>query len=247
MKAEDIKVGMWLRWDGCGVYRAIGNGGHDGMVVVEGLNDPGVHTEATASGFEPWTPRVGEWVRRKSDGTAFEVKYIPTFTEWLANVEPCLPPAPTTTYLRRADGVEVPAVVGVDFGFEVKTEAHHWTASAPLVAITEADAIDYLDQADAADRRYRAHVAGANSTCPKCGGLAYLGLQEARCLAPKCERVEPEPTRVVEMWRDADGEVSPVRFTAAERVWEAVGRSVNAQHPIREEAIRLWREEVSRG
>lgn len=119
------------------------------------------------------------------------------------------------------------------------------------------DGRDYLDMADAADRYYRAHVAGANSTCPKCGGLAYLGLQEARCLAPKCERVEPEP-EVRELWVGFRHEKRPgergIRDALLapmgpeyERWWQATGRGVTKNHPIREEAIRLWREAVSRG
>lgn len=123
-------------------------------------------------------------------------------------------------------------------------------------AISEADGHDYLGMADAADRYYRAHVAGANSTCPKCGGLAYVGLQEAKCLAPRCERVEPEP-EVRELWVGFRHEKRPgergIRDALLapmgpdyERWWQATGRGVTKNHPIREEAIRLWREAVSR-
>lgn len=71
-----------------------------------------------------------------------------------------------------------------------------------------------------------------NGTCPKCGGPAYVGLQNAECLAEKCERVEPDVVRV--------------RHRRGERVWCAFTGRFSATHPIRDEAIRLWREAVRR-
>jgi hypothetical protein len=94
-------------------------------------------------------------------------------------------------------------------------------------------------------------VMHANATCLRCGGPAYVGLQHAECLAPKCERVEPEPEVEREEWvYPSFAEGQPVRqwlIEHQERVFVASGLGHEAGHPIREEAVRLWREAVRRG
>ena len=140
----------------------------------------------------------------------------------VSDSEPCLPPATPTTHLR-ADGVESPLVRELSAAVEADTDTvrqkvAEWSSNT-----------------------------GANSTCPKCGGLAYLGLLESKCLAPKCERVELEPEMLLQPmaksrngWRVEDGPLH-------EDIWIACGRGKEVRHPIREEAIRLWREAVARG
>lgn len=232
MKAEDIKVGMWVRDPGGDVCKTSRQ-----SEIVRGwhVKYPGgrLHTWPSEQ-LEPWTPRVGEWVRDSMTGVTREVATMweSHGTWWSAgdgvygrvsDSEPCLPPAPPTTHLRAA-GVEVPAKV------EFKPVA------GPTVVYTNTKpGTDVL-----APIRQMLDNIGANATCPNCGGMAYLGLQEARCLAPKCERVEPEP-EVVEGW------VLHKHYASGERQFIAHGLGQNVAHPIREEAIRLWREAVARG
>lgn len=219
MKAEDIKVGMWVRDPGGDVCKTSRQ-----SEIVRGwhVKYPGgrLHTWPSEQ-LEPWTPRVGEWVRFTLTGVTRQVISLweSHGTWWssedgvygrVAECEPCLPPAPPTTHLQ-ADGVEVPAKPG---GSDVP----------PMLWKNVGVRRD----------------TGANGTCLKCGGPAYVGLQEARCLAPKCERMEPEP-EVVEGW------VLHKHYASGERQFIAHGLGQNVAHPIREEAIRLWREAVSRG
>lgn len=270
MRADDIKVGMWVRCRDGLVFRAFAKSD----VVVNAWNVWDLHGNKwvmTADTLQPWTPLVGEWVRVVSqDGAlAFPVGYVTTvekFTAYavdrfsivgdcrkfsdeggpwatVANVEPCLPPAPPTTYLR-ADWVEVPAdrFEDANASFEASMRRAAAMPATPFSPNTHS---------------LWAGALGANGTCPKCGGLAYLGLQEAKCLAPRCERVEPEP-EVRELWVGFRHEKRPgergIRDALLapmgpeyERWWQATGRGVTKNHPIREEAIRLWREAVARG
>lgn len=234
MRAEDIKVGMWARWgdDAVRVTARLGD-----LVQVD-AGQHGLHI-VRPSWVEPWTPRVGEWVRWVDDPKPRRVVSVGSgyveVTGGAGDVnacEPCLPPAPPTTHMR-ADGVESPIVRELSAGVEAATE----TARKQVAS-------------------WSSNI-GANSTCLHCGGLAYLGLQEARCLAPKCERVEPEP-EVRELWVGFRHEKRPgergIRDALLapmgpeyERWWQATGRGVTKNHPIREEAIRLWREAVFRG
>jgi hypothetical protein len=72
-----------------------------------------------------------------------------------------------------------------------------------------------------------------NALCLHCGGPAYVGLAAMECMREGGCAVpaEPEPERVLHV---------PVR---GERVWQAYGDGESKLHPIREEAIRLWRAE----
>lgn len=152
----------------------------------------------------------------------------------------------------------------------MKPRQPDWLHTGPLVRLPadllEAETQDYPDTLRERVARVElgeslaqpsAASADANTTCVHCGGMAYLGLQEARCLAPKCERVEPEP-EVRELWVGFRHEKRPgergIRDALLapmgpeyERWWQATGRGVTKNHPIREEAIRLWREAVRRG
>jgi hypothetical protein len=73
----------------------------------------------------------------------------------------------------------------------------------------------------------------SNANCLRCGGPAYVGLTAMECMRDGGCAVpaEPEPERVLHV---------PVR---GERVWQAYGDGESKLHPIREEAIRLWRAE----
>lgn len=253
MKAEDIKVGMWLRWgdDAVRVTAILGD-----LVQVDAGNH-GLHI-VRPGWVEPWTPRVGEWVTvRNEHGDVRRCHPKPFRVTDLSSMvhgsmvhgneqggrlrhgpadlyEPCLPPAPPTTHLR-ADGAESPLVRELSAGVEAATETVRKQVAS-----------------------WSSNI-GANSTCLKCGGPAYVGLQEARCLAPKCERVEPEP-EVEECWVMPKAMPSPSRQKIddadlemaakhREKVYTAYATGIRlvVSHPIREEAIRLWREEVARG
>lgn len=230
MKAEDIKVGMWVRTRGGLVCRTVAKSewSHEWEWDLVDLDGRGWLLPIDR--LEPWTPQVGEWVRFVGEwAKACPVPWIVEDvavegifgrsadramwgTPAVKLLEPCLPPAPPTTHLR-ADGVEVPA------------------KAVPCGPV----------------------AMHANSTCLRCGGPAYLGLQFAECLAPKCERVELEP-EVEEVWimpTSSEQEIDQKSLALAaehrEKVYTAYGERWVVSHPIREEAIRLWREAVRRG
>jgi hypothetical protein len=101
----------------------------------------------------------------------------------------------------------------------------------PLGATAE-QIIDVMHKLQAAAPRH-------NATCLHCGGPAYVGLAAMECMREGGCAVpaEPEPGRV---------ELVPwYHGSHSELVWRAIdyeGRCA-AHHPIREEAIRLWRTE----
>lgn len=249
------KVGEWIRGGGA-TFRAEAVYDH----FVNGTDHNGNRCGGPLGWFEPclppaeknsavpWVPKVvGEWVRavrptfhdgpfRVISVSASDLADEPWVEVANANgfrltaranlFEPCLPPAgekisavqmTTTTTWNEAGGAIVPESVRVE--------------------ADESEVIDY------------------NGACPKCGGPAYVGLNDAECLAEKCERVEPGPM-VCRSWfgfcrpPDPDGAVRwevPEWHAGAEPIWTAHGLGLSVNHPIREEAIRLWREAVRRG
>jgi hypothetical protein len=90
-----------------------------------------------------------------------------------------------------------------------------------------------------ADRVLPVAAPEANATCHHCGGPAYHGLHSATCL--RATGCGPEPLA-------QPAHVASVVLGNGERVWRAWSggdRAPSVTHPLREEAVRLWREAVT--
>lgn len=88
------------------------------------------------------------------------------------------------------------------------------------------------------DARERIFALAGNTSCPICRGPATELLVSVQCHASPClPWVEPEP-EVRAVWRGP--------FPAEERHFEATGRGHRIEHPLRSEAISMWRAKVRR-
>lgn len=242
-----IEVGKWyrVRWPGGTESVACAGWVSSRRTLAHGADLAGKALVFHPAMCEPWTPRVGEYVRAVfAHGTRGEPRAVVAFDadEWLVTTslvtgpvsayEPCQPPASSPVPVVRA---QAEATFG---GVAYRLEVDGWPQTAdPLLPGPPTP----LTPEMLVQRRDDGH------RCPRCGGPAYmgLGLTPPECVAPQCEPVTREPT-VVECWLDSDGGVSLLGEPGDELIYRAYGRGVTMEHPIRSEAVRLWREAVGR-
>lgn len=242
-----IEAGRWYRRrsDGLVVRADRPMGGPVGAVGWWALTpgDVGRHAVYRAD-LEPWVPRVGEWVRWPD-----------------AEDDDCRQP----WLVERIDGpvtrLDLARFVGRDAaGEKCEHDAHEAPCRLEPCAPPAIEALPPSSPEHLAEWAACGSLSAPTpprrddgTRCPRCGGPAYmgLGLTPPECVAPRCEPVTREPT-VREALHDPAWEPCPQgewdhdRYNdwqaARERVWEASGCGHKVTHPIRSEAVRLWRE-----
>lgn len=247
-----IEAGRWYRRtrDGLVVRAAYLRFYVDGWWVRPVGVDGDACVAAATEDLEPWVPRVGEWVR-VGNGSAWRVEVV---SEWGAAgrgptgvyaaafhaIVPCAPPAEE---IARSTAAREVCCEDHERGAAEK----HEPCAPPGEALKDTDRDSLKDTPPAVS-----HRRDDGTRCHRCGGPAYTGLGvggRQQCLAPRCEPVaELEPT-VVQRWT-SPGHDAALYYVAAgprdERIYVAEGYGVSAQHPIRAEAVALWRKKVLR-
>ena len=273
MRAEDIKPGMWLRWSvvDAPVMAADVASREDVCFIARELN--GAKTLPAPDECEPWTPRVGEWVR-DSRGDVWRVDGVWPLSghpetaygrsghgvvreSEMAELEPCLPPKAEGKAGLDTSAVQEAAQAAVET--LQAYQAHQVAEAAPQakvqrIRVTSAQiggvdvSEDFFAFTDLMDARYRAHQAAQPKACDcrRCTGPVAT-LLTMPCQGEDWRKAEPNTYEVwVEpmtgRWVPAGSRTVP--FDGAELAYHAAGRGLIRQHPIREEAIRLWREAV---
>ncbi len=242
MRLEDVKPGMWVRHDAAGTVGQVVAGKERWIVA---FLDGSAMTTKGLPDFEPWVPRVGEWVRNLSDTIApvVGIRHAtenceavatlghPSGCTWcVKDLEPCAPPDAKPAQRVRAEAT-----------LEIDVVAYDPAKTLDFIA---AHQLRELSVAYGGPVEVQMPPPDHNATCPKCGGRAYQGLLNAQCVEPVCDDPETrEPDAVSESMRYPNARCE--MFNAyGERVYEAVGRGRVETHPTREGAIAAWRKAV---
>lgn len=193
-----------------------------GVALVVAPLGGGPQQTCPAELVERWMPRPGDWVRRTAEAFA-SIGRQPDEGQWkVARVDTGKLSSSSDVYmeglggcigLRWLEPCAAPASRAVPWG----------KAYGPPAAVIPREPRDH------------------NATCPRCGGRAYQGIGDVRCVEPVCD--DPE-TRMPHSLREVPC-YGADNCRPMERVWSALGRGVAVRHPLREGAIQAWRAAVA--
>lgn len=170
-----------------------------------------------AKALTPWVPQVGDWVVWVSaDGARVE----PSRVAFVTNGKP--------SAVRTEAGF---------CGYVVRLPgAHHVEPCQPPTATT---------QAAPPAPETRSAAAEPPCDCPRCTGPVSTLLCQP-CMGRDWRTWEPDVRKVWRMATPFGRQLTTVGGYGAESLWLALGRGVEVEHPLRDEAVRLWRAKVKR-
>lgn len=270
MRAEDVKIGAWVRWSGEGVVSPCDrpwkvarmyDDGHIEGTAVDGVvctADMDIAQRAFAK-LGPWTPRVGDRIRHTASRAELVVGYVTENDDGgvitadgymlrFHEIEPCAPPeAKPETFKTHDAGTYQFTREEVE---QVSANPRTWSDMVAQASLPRVYGWDLSDP-------IRAVPIEGNPRAVELSGPALYSATMNRDHNATCAKCGGKAyqgigaVRCVEpVCDDPKGRMPEhVRRVTrrGERVWSAEGRGVLASHPLKEGAILAWREAVNRG